>query len=117
MAEKESGKSTRGSRPVSASSEDYPVTSPQSAYSSGDYTYTVELVGTIQHQLGKLTEAVETLKAKAASANKELRDVAKDVHTAKVVVGIVGGIVTLIATFLGIALKAYLDHLWRYPAK
>jgi hypothetical protein len=112
----EPGKGSRGPKSTSLTTpEAFPTTAPQ--LPSGDYSYTVELVGSIQHQLGKLTEAVETLKTKAESHSKELRDIGKDVHTAKVVMGIVGGIVTIIATFLGIALKAYLDHLWRTPAK
>lgn len=112
----EPGKSSRGPKNTSLTTpEAFPTTAPQ--LPSGDYSYTVELVGSIQHQLGKLTEAVETLKAKADAHSKELTDIGRDVHTAKVVLGVIGGLVTVIATFLGIALKPYLDHLWPAPGK
>jgi hypothetical protein len=110
----EPGKGSRGPKGTSLTTpEAFPTTAPQ--LPSGDYSYTVELVGSIQHQLGKLTEAVETLKSKMESHGKELAAIGRDVHTAKVVLGIIGGLVTIIATILGIALKAYLDHLWRAP--
>jgi hypothetical protein len=74
-------------------------------------------VGSIQHELGKLTEAVETLKAKADSHASELATIGRDVHAGKVVLRIIAVLAGVIATLLGFAFKAYLDHLWRIPAR
>ena len=77
---------------------DYPVTSP---FPSGDYSYTVELVGTIQNQLGKLTEAVETLKAQTADHGNKLSEIGKDIHAAKTTLKIVGAIIAALLAFAG----------------
>jgi hypothetical protein len=74
-------------RSTSGTPADFPIQTPPLQLPGADYSYTVELVGDIQHQLGKLTEAVENLKEKAESHSKELRDIGKSVHTAKVFVG------------------------------
>jgi|ERR1022692_4023608 hypothetical protein len=100
MAEKDPGRSTRGSRPEAAS-EDYPVTSSHAGYPSGDYSYTVELVGAIQNQLGKLTEAVETLKTQTAEHSNKLSDIGKDIHTAKTTLKIIGAIIAALMAFIG----------------
>lgn len=100
MAEKEPGKTARGAR-AEAASEDYPVTSSHAGYTSGDYSYTVELVGAIQNQLGKLTEAVETLKTQSAEHGNKLSDIGKDIHTAKTTLKIVGAIVAALMAFVG----------------
>jgi hypothetical protein len=100
MPEKEPGKTPRLSKSVSTTPEDFPVTSP-GGYPSGDYSYTVELVGTIQHQLGKLTEAVETLKAISTEHGRKLADISGDIHTAKTTLKIVGGILAAVLAFAG----------------
>jgi|SRR5450432_3892752 hypothetical protein len=82
-------------------------TTPQ--FPSGDYSYTVELVGSIQNQLGKLTEAVNGLSEKTKSHGEKLDSVCKDVHVAKVILAIIGAV---ILAFGGIAFKAFLDHAW-----
>lgn len=109
MPEKEPGKS-RG-RPQSTTPEEYPVTSSQSVYPSGDYSYTVEIVATIQHQLGKLTEAVESLKEQAKTHGRKLEEIGKDVHAAKIVIAVVGTLVAGAAAFLGFAIKLYVDYI------
>lgn len=92
----EPGKSTRHPRPTSTtSSEDYPSSS--SAYSpGGDLSY-VELVSDIQNRLGRLSEAVETLKESSKEHGAELKGMGKDLHAIK----IVGGILALAASGLG----------------
>jgi hypothetical protein len=101
MPEREPGKPPRHPRPATATPEDYPVSSSQPSYPSGDYSYTVELVGTIQHQLGKLTEAVETLKTKTDQHGKTLEDVGRDIHTAKTTLKIVGAILAGLLALAG----------------
>jgi len=96
----------------STTPENY-TTTASSNLASGDYSYTVELVGTIQHQLGKLTEAVEALKSQVSEQGKEVRATAKDVHAAKVVVGVVGSLLLLGFGFVGWLVNTYLASVAR----
>lgn len=59
------------------------MTAPPSSFPSAEYSYILDLVGTIHHQIGRLTEAVESLKEQSKEQGKELRDIGKDVHAAK----------------------------------
>jgi hypothetical protein len=95
--------------------ESFPTTTPQ--LPSGDYSYTVELVGSIQHQLGKLTEAVSALSERTKGHGEKLDQACRDIHVAKVILTILGGLFTILVTFAGIAFKAYLDHAWASPPK
>jgi hypothetical protein len=85
--------------------QDFPATPPP--HSSGDYSYTVELVATMQHSLGKLTEAVESLKGQSKEDGKELKEIGKDIHAAK----IVGGFIVAASGFLGFIVKMLVDYL------
>jgi hypothetical protein len=88
--------------------ERYPVTiPPPQQYTSGDYTYTVELVMGMQATLGKLTEAVDALKDKSKGHTDKLEQIGRDVHTAKVIVAGVGAIFLVV---LAAAAKALFDH-------
>ena len=108
----ESGKSSRGPKvPNLTTPEAFPTTAPQ--FPSGDYSYTVELVSSIQHQLGRLTEAVESLKDQTKEQGAKLGKISQDVHAAKVVIGIVGGFIGLVGIFLGIVLIAAFEYLIR----
>jgi hypothetical protein len=95
----------------SAPPPDFPVTTP---LSSGDYSF-LEIVMAMQGSIFQLKEAVEGLKANSKSHGEKLESLGKDVHAAKVVVGLVGGFVGLVGIFLGIVLKALLDYLLRTP--
>jgi hypothetical protein len=92
---------------------DFPVQSHLRQLPGADYSYTVELVATINQQLGKLIEAVDTLKSVVKEQGEKLNTVARDVHTAKVVTWVVLGIISISGTFVGIALKAVFDYLLR----
>jgi len=76
---------------------------------SGDYSYTVELVGRIQHQLGKLTEAVESMKVQIKDHGSEIKDISKDIHTAKTTVKIVGAILAALLAFAAWAINKGVD--------
>jgi hypothetical protein len=115
VPDKETGKPSRSSR-APTTPEDFPVTS-QSAYPSGDYSYTVELVGTIQHQLGKLTEAVESLKEKTNHHGDKIEQIGKDIHGAKVALYVVGIIVAGAVAFLGWAITTLLPYIAKAPTK
>jgi hypothetical protein len=76
---------------------------------SGDYSYTVELVSTMNHQLGKLTEAVDSLKDQSRSHGQEIREISRDIHTFKVTATIVGAILAAAIAFAGWAINKGVD--------
>jgi hypothetical protein len=115
MADKE--KHPRPSRAADANAEDYSTTSSQAGTPSGDFAYTVEVVATINRELGRLTEAVESLKSQAVKHGDKLEQFGKDIHAAKVVVGFVGGLIVLAGTFLGFTINALVQYLASHPAK
>jgi len=68
---------------------------------SGDYTYTLEIVMNMQLAMGKLMEAVESLKSSSKDQGDKLEEVRRDVHGAKVALRIIMGIAALLGTFIG----------------
>jgi hypothetical protein len=88
--------SGKGSRPKAnlATPEAFPIPTPQAPID----------LGSIQHQLGRTTEAVETLKEQIKEHGKKIEDVRMDVHAAKVggkiLLWIVGAVGTLLGFFL-----------------
>jgi hypothetical protein len=107
MAEKE-----RPSRPKSTAPttpEDYTTTSSGSGIPGADYSYTVELVGSIQNQLGKLTESVNSLKEQSKETSKKLDDVRMDVHGAKVLVSAIGGLILLVGGVIAWLVNTYVS--------
>jgi hypothetical protein len=112
----ETGKYSRSTRSTAPTTpEAYPT--PPPPLPSGDYSYTVEIVMKMQQTLGKLTEAVDTLKEQSKEQAADIRQIGKDVHTAKVVVSIVGALLVGAITFVGWVAKAYLDYLALAPHK
>jgi len=71
----------------------------------------------MQATMGKLTEAVESLKEQSKDHGRELKEIAKDVHAAKVVIGVVGFLIAAAATFLGFVMKALIDYMVRVIPK
>lgn len=92
-------------------------TPPPQYLPSGDYSYTVELVGTIQHTLGKLTEAVESLKEQSKEHGKKLDEVRMDVHGAKSAGKALLWAVGVVGALLGIILTAYLRQIFNVSVK
>lgn len=91
--------------------ESGPATSPerfaetpppqQLGYPSGDYTYVLEIVMGMQSTMGKLTEAVESLKQQSAKHDEKLDGIGKDIHTAKTTLKVVGAILAAAIAFGG----------------
>jgi hypothetical protein len=96
MADKETGKSRIR---ASVTPEEFTTAAPVQV-SSGDYSYTVELVGRIEHQLGKLTEAIESLKAQTREHGSDLKAIGKDVHGTKVAVRVAAWMIGIFLTVL-----------------
>jgi hypothetical protein len=91
---------------------DFAVTPPP-PLPSGDYSYTLEIVMEMQNTLGGLTEATGALKAQSKAHGEKLESIGNDIHTAKVVIGVVGAFIGGVGVFLGIVLKSLLDYLIR----
>lgn len=119
MSEKGSGKPRQPRAP--ATPEDYPVSS-SSAYPSGDYSYTVEVVMRMQATLGQLTEAVKTLQDQTKSLqeqskdhSRELKEISKDLHAAKVTGKALLWVIGVVGALIGLVLSAYFRKLFGSP--
>lgn len=83
---------------------------PHVQTSPGDFSL-LEIVMAMQGTLSKLEEAVEGLKSASKSHGEKLESIGKDVHTAKVLAGIGGGILGVLGVWIGIILKTILETL------
>ena len=104
MPEKRSWEPQRQSQGAPTTPEGY-LTNGSSTFPSRDYSYTVELVATIQHTLGQLTEAVDALKEQTREHGKELKSIGHDIHTTKTIEKIVGVILAAVFAFFGWAIN------------
>jgi len=75
---------------------------------SGDYTYTVEIVMRMQETMGRLTEAVDTLKTKQSDQTKKLEKLSQQMYAAIVLVVVFGGIITFFAKSINDLIFHYL---------
>ena len=110
MADKDKPIRQKSSAPTTP--EEYSTTSSGSGLPGADYSYTVELVGAIQNQLGRLTEAIESLKEQSKEQGKKLDDVRMDVHAAKSAGKALLWIVGIAGALVGIVLTAYFRQLF-----
>ena len=62
----------------------------------------------MQIAMGKLTEAVESLKTDSKEHRQKLDSLSKDVHSAKVVLKVVGGIIAGAFSILSVAVTVFL---------
>jgi hypothetical protein len=69
------------------------------------------LVAGINHALGKLTEAVDSLKEASKEHGKKIDDVRMDMHAAKASGRTVLWVVGVVGTLLGLFLAAYFRQL------
>ena len=88
--------------------ENYPIQSPPTA-PSGDYSYTLEIVMNMQVTMGRLLEAVESLKADSKEHRSGLTDLAKEVHGYKIGIRWVIGVCIVIGGIVGWAVNAYIS--------
>jgi hypothetical protein len=106
-----------------ATPADFPIQPHAAQLPGADYSYTVELVGSINRELGQLTEAVNGLKEQAKDRDKkhedlvkEIRAVAFDVHGAKTAGKALLWVLSIIGTIIGICAGAYLEAQFSKPA-
>ena len=100
-------------RPATSPS-DFPVTPPPQQ-PSGDYSYTLEVVMGMQKTLGELTQAVRTLTDQVSAQGNKIDASCKDIHAAKVVLGVLGAIGVGAAAVIGFVAKAAIDYFSRTP--
>jgi hypothetical protein len=86
--------------------EEFPTTSPPP---SGDYSYTLEIVMQMQVTMGKLLEAVETLKADSKEYRAELKTIGQDIHGAKVGFRWVIAVCMVFGGLVGWAITTYIS--------
>lgn len=75
---------------------------------SGDYSYTVEIVMAMQHTLGKLSEAVDTLKTTQAQQGQKLDGIDKKVYAGIALLAVFGAILTFFANSINDAITTKL---------
>jgi hypothetical protein len=80
-------------------------------YPSGDYSYVLEIVMKMQDTVSQLKEAVASLKEQSKNHGDKLDQIGKDVHAAKVVISVVGGLIVLAAGFVGWAINTLMQFL------
>jgi hypothetical protein len=82
-----------------------------------DYSFTLQAIMEMQKSVGKLTEAVESLKEQTRGHGHKLDQIGKDVHAAKVVIGVVGSLILVAAGFLGWIINTLFQYLSTHPVK
>jgi hypothetical protein len=87
--------------------EDFPTTSP---VPSGDYSYTLEIVMQMQTTMGKLMEAVETLKTDSREYRADLKRIGQEIHGAKVGFRWVVGVCVGFGGLVGWAISTYFEY-------
>jgi len=83
---------------------------------SGNYSF-LEIVMGMHSSIGKLSEAVESLKSQSQRQGDKIDQIGKDVHAAKVVIGVVGALFVLAAGFLGWSINTALQYFLSHPVK
>lgn len=72
----DTGRSSRGSRNPGA--PEVPANPP--SVPSGDYTYVLEIVMNMQNSMGKLVEAVDSLKTQSRNRDQKQDDAVKEIR-------------------------------------
>jgi hypothetical protein len=99
-------------RPASVPTSFPDITPP---FPSGDYSYVLEIVMRMQETMGGLKEAVAALKDQSKSQGEKIDAIGKDVHAAKVVISVVGGLIVLIGGIVAWLISTYISA--THPAK
>jgi uncharacterized membrane-anchored protein YjiN (DUF445 family) len=82
-------------------------------YPSPTHDFTLQAVMHMQETVGKLVEAVNSLKEQVKEQGAELRSVGKDVHAAR----IVGGVLVAIGGLIGWVIHELIQYLSSHGAK
>lgn len=99
---------THGEAPSPTPSR-FPEVPPPPQYPSGDYTYILEIVVGMQVNMGKLTEAVETLKNESGKLRTKAEEVSKDLHEVKLTLRIATAIMVAFIAGIGWGVNKAID--------
>jgi len=94
----------------------FPDVLPRGGHSTVNHDFTLQAVMHMKEAVGRLIEAVDTLKEQSKSNNQKLDEAVKDIHGAKVAgrallwaVGVTGTLIAGALTFVGWAIKTYMS--------
>jgi hypothetical protein len=87
---------------------------PPPTYPSGDFSYITEIVMGMQDTMGQLKEAVAALKEQSGRHGDKLELIGKDVHAAKVTMGVLSAVIVAGAALIGWIVTTYIAA---HPAK
>ena len=82
---------------------------------TGDYSYVLEIVMRMQESMGRLTEAVSSLKDQSKAHGEKLDNIGKDVHAAKVVVSFIVALILVVGAVIAWLVNTYIST--THPAK
>jgi hypothetical protein len=89
------------------------TTPPQTAQTpppyapASDYSF-LEIVMTMNHTLGQLTEAVNALKDQSKGHSEELKTISKDLHAAKAVIAVFGTLILAVGGIIAWLVQTYI---------
>jgi hypothetical protein len=86
--------------------EEFPAQAPPP---SGDYSYTLEIVMGMQVTMGKLLEAVESLKSDSKEQRHEIKEIGKELHAAKVVFRVLIAVFLALGALIGWGVTTYIS--------
>src|ERR1035441_5770978 len=114
----ETGRQTRTPKAAPATPEDY----APPPYPSPSHDFTLQAVMHMQETVGKLVEAVESLKDQSKERDRKLDDIVseihslgKDVHAAKAIGRTLLWVIGAVGALLGIVIGAYLQGRFSHP--
>jgi hypothetical protein len=86
-------------------------TNPSGTSGTGDFGY-VEFALEVHHKLGRIEEAVETLKGTSKEHSDKLEALGKDIYAAKAVLKVGAWVIGISVPLVG-AIVALLNHFWK----
>jgi len=97
------------SRQEATTPDDFPVVPPTGRLSALDHSFLLQAIMESQAAIGKLTASTDSLKDQVKEQGLKLEGIGKDVHAAKVVVSVVGGLIALFGALIAWLVNTYIS--------
>lgn len=110
-----SSRSTRSSAPTTP--EDFPTTPQTIPLAALDQSFVLQMMLDLKAAAAVLKASVDDLKEQSKDHGAEIKQIGRDVHAAKVVIGVVGALILAAFGLVGWVAKAYLDYVASNPHK